>query len=612
MSLSFGLFLSAAACKKAASSELQLSKIDMSAWNYNAEDDVYYQLNIQYVANPADAAYENLGIFVPAAYFNAADNGDGSYTLTINKNGKIGDFSVENAAFVMPIQTPGYSACDAPSAYTSAVKEFTDAGLIFIYAGARGREHGLPAGVTDFKAAIRYIRYNKDLLPGNTENYFTYGMSGGGAQSALLGATGDAPEYEKYLQSIGAVMTESDAILGSMDWCPITNLNVADEAYEWELGLARSSLDEESKAISDGLAREFALYFNTLNLKDENGNLLSLEESEDGLYHAGSYYDYLISVIEESLNNFLSDTVFPYNANQQKMALGNTMMMAGAFGPGGPQKRGEDEEKRHARPERMAAAPEEMPEPQKGRSDAPIGMPEAPEGMPEAPEGRPGAQELDGINRGKNKNSVNVDLNGTYNSVEEYIAALNAKEEWVIYDPTTNRAKIISLQAFMKNVKELQKSIGAFDDMERNQGENTLFGLGDGKGLHFDAIMAKVLKEVGSEKAAEYESDLQIKDFLGSSMQERNNMYNPMYYLSPAYSGYKTSTVAKYWRVNAGIFQGDTAISTELIYSLALKNYGEQVKSVDFTEVWGLHHVEAERSGTCSANFISWIKACLK
>lgn len=38
-----------------------LPQIDMTAWNYNEDDDVYYQLGIQYVANPADTTYETLG-----------------------------------------------------------------------------------------------------------------------------------------------------------------------------------------------------------------------------------------------------------------------------------------------------------------------------------------------------------------------------------------------------------------------------------------------------------------------------------------------------------------------------------------------------------------------
>ena len=210
LALSFGLvstFSSCASSQKYTNSENTLPKINMSKWLYNADDDVYYQLGLEYAANPADTKYESLGLFVPGAYFDGSDNGDGTFTVKINSKNTVQAFSSKNAPFVMPIQTPGYAALEAPVSYTHDVKQYTDEGFIFVYAGARGRDSGAPAGVTDFKAAIRYVRFNKENLPGNTQNYFTYGMSGGGAQSALMGATGDAPEYEPYLQEIGAVMS---------------------------------------------------------------------------------------------------------------------------------------------------------------------------------------------------------------------------------------------------------------------------------------------------------------------------------------------------------------------------------------------------------------------
>ncbi len=136
-------------------------------------------------------------------------------------------------------------------------------------------------------------------------------MSGGGAQSALVGTTGDSEPYEPYLEQIGAVQGVSDAVYGSMDWCPITNLDSADEAYEWMMGVTRSGLSEDEQAISNALAVSFADYINQAGIKDKTGNVLTLEESADGIYQAGSYYNYILGVIEESLNHFLSDTEFP-------------------------------------------------------------------------------------------------------------------------------------------------------------------------------------------------------------------------------------------------------------------------------------------------------------
>ena len=168
-----------------------LPKVDRAAWLYNADDDVYYQIGIPYCETPADENYENLAVFVPGAYMTGVSNGDGTYTCTVNDGNTVGDFTASTAPVVVPVNTPGYSAMSPLSDYTD-VTAYTGAGFIYVHAGCRGRDHGAPAGVTDLKAAIRYIRYSADVLPGNPDAVFTFGMSGGGAQSALMGATGDS------------------------------------------------------------------------------------------------------------------------------------------------------------------------------------------------------------------------------------------------------------------------------------------------------------------------------------------------------------------------------------------------------------------------------------
>ena len=229
-----------------------LSKIDNKAWKYNEEDNVYYQIGIRYCEKPADDVYGTLSVFVPGGFMIAVDNGGGTYTCTLNTGAHVGDYTSFTAPVVIPVETPGYSAM-APLTEYKDVSEYTDHGFIYVHAGARGREHGAPAGVTDLKAAIRYIRYNADNIAGNMDRIFTFGMSGGGAQSALLGLTGDNGLYDPYLKFIGAVQGVSDAVTGSMCWCPVTSLDSADAAYEWNMGNTRSDLTEEQRRISDGL-----------------------------------------------------------------------------------------------------------------------------------------------------------------------------------------------------------------------------------------------------------------------------------------------------------------------------------------------------------------------
>ncbi len=521
--------------------EIAVEKIDKTKWQYNSENDVYWQVGISYCSNPADEQYETLGIFVPGAYMTATDNGDGTYTCEINKDGNVGDYTAETAPMVIPVDTPGYSAMAAPTDYVSNTADYTNAGFVYVYAGCRGRDAGAPAGVTDLKAAIRYVRYNADTLPGSTERIFSFGMSGGGAQSALLGATGDSELYTPYLEAIGAVSDESDAVAGSMCWCPITNLDYANEAYEWNMGVTRTDLTDEMQQLSDNMAMAFANYINELGLKDSDGKVLTLTESEDGIYQAGSYYEYLKGVVETSLNNFLADTTFPYSVESS----GKT-----GFGGRGGLGSGTDTKDEIADGETLPdLADGEKPE----KGDFKDGTGKGGNSKPE--DGSTGNGEIsdneeqnyarDDINR--NEVSGTVTLTGTYDTVQDYIDALNADTEWVVYDSKTNTAIITSIDDFVKAMKPASKDVGAFDDLNSTQGENILFGYGDGSGAHFDSVMAELLKD-NSDYGAAYAEDLVKTDALGNTVDYRLNMYNPMYYLSSYYEGYQTSTVAKYWR----------------------------------------------------------------
>ena len=136
------------------------------------------------------------------------------------------------------------------------------------------------------------------------------------------------------------------------------------------------------------------------------------------------------------------------------------------------------------------------------------------------------------------------------------------------------------------------------------------FGYGDGSGAHFDSYLADILEELGSEYASDYAVDLTRQDAVGNTVDIRLNMYTPLYYLLESSAGYRTSTVAKYWRIRTGIAQGDCALSTEMNLALALENY-EDVNSVDFETIWGSGHTQAERTGSSTENFISWVHECM-
>ncbi|MGN8834940.1 hypothetical protein [Allisonella histaminiformans] len=228
--------------------------VDNTKWNYDETNDIYYQIGLVYCAKPQATEYESLAVYVPGAYMQGVKNSDGTYTCQINPKAKVGNYTAVTAPVVMPVNTGGYAAQKAPSSYDgTGLSTYLSQGFVYVYAGCRGRSNGTnpdgtaydggaPWGVTDLKAAVRYLRYNDSLIPGNKNRIFTFGHSGGGAQSALMGATGDSEMYMPYLSSIGALMKDSqgkplsDAIDGAMCWCPITNLTQADLSYEWMMG----------------------------------------------------------------------------------------------------------------------------------------------------------------------------------------------------------------------------------------------------------------------------------------------------------------------------------------------------------------------------------------
>ena len=676
--------------------------LDSAAWQYNADDDVYYQLGISYCASPASEEYEQLAVFVPGAYFEAKDNGDGTFTCTPSDAKAVGDYTASTAPIVMPVNTPGYSAQAPLTEYTS-MTTYTSKGFVYAHAGCRGRDAGAPAGVVDLKAAVRFLRAAASSMAGSVERIFTFGMSGGGAQSALMGATGDSPLYQPYLTALGAA-EKSDAIFGSMDWCPITGLDVGDEAYEWMMGATREGLSDEEQAISDELAKAFATYVNEAGIADESGASLSLEESDEGIFQAGSYSNRVVQEIEASLNNFLQDTEFPYDAsaaNADGPGMGGPGGPGGAGGPGAGGRGGMGGPGGTGGPGAGGALPSGAPS---GADDAatPNGTMEtvaAPSGTADAatsadssaggstasaadvaaaiPAARiilPGTgSEVEGTTEGaarrgaggpdvavevseqvgvvtdenssaadsivaeaatrseddgandangsqneferrdniaRQQTSGGVDVSGTYETVADYIAALNADGEWVTYDEATNTATITSVAAFCKALKVASKSLGAFDQLDRGQGENTLFGL-NGTASHFDATLGKILEAQGNAYATDFASDLQTTDAQGNDVQTRVNMYTPLYYLLASSEGHETSTPAKHWRIRSGINQGDTALTTELNLALALKA-DARVESVDFAAVWGQGHTMAERTGTSDENFIAWVADCLK
>lgn len=282
---------------------------------------------IVYVKHPVDTTYQSMNIYIPEAYY----------------EGKaLGNFTADTAPIFLPNTVGGYLP-GAPGSPGQDFKGESNAALValskgYVVAepGARGRttqkEDGLytgkaPACIIDLKAAVRYLRYNDQHMPGDAEKIISNGTSAGGALSALLGATGNNQDYAPYLKALGAAEVRDD-IFAVSAYCPITNLEHADMAYEWLFngvneyrkmifpggampspgqgrlpmppqGIRPSEvtgvMTPEQRKLSDELKPLFPAYVNQLGLKKADGALLTLDGNGNG-----SFKDYVKAFVMAS------------------------------------------------------------------------------------------------------------------------------------------------------------------------------------------------------------------------------------------------------------------------------------------------------------------------
>lgn len=99
------------------------------------------------------------------------------------------------------------------------------------------------------------------------------------------------PSYAPLLKAMGAA-DERDDVFASVCYCPITDLDHADMAYEWLYGNtdSRKSLSASKQALSQELAAQFPSYINSLGLKKADGTALNAE----------NYLDYIKQILIKS------------------------------------------------------------------------------------------------------------------------------------------------------------------------------------------------------------------------------------------------------------------------------------------------------------------------
>ena len=127
--------------------------------------------------------------------------------------------------------------------------------------------------------------------------------------ACLLGASGNSELYFPYLEEAGAIMDSTDDIYAVAAYCPITNLDVGDAAYEWlhssETHLAPvnhgngSEPAENAPSTMEGEFSDFqlALQAKLLEKYDEYLLLVGLDPQE--------FYDGFLSEINACISNYM-------------------------------------------------------------------------------------------------------------------------------------------------------------------------------------------------------------------------------------------------------------------------------------------------------------------
>ena len=267
---------------------------------------------IPYVSNPIDIDQQYMNIYVPEEYFN---------------NGTVNGYNTQTAPIFMPNAVAGYMPSQAltpkvENGKPNSVLYALSRGYVVASPATRGRTNKAsdgnfigkaPAVIVDLQAATAYLHANDSTMPGNANRIITNGTSAGGAVSLLQGAAGNSSDFQPYLQALGAA-TAATNVYAVSAYCPITNLDAADMAYEWsykgitsfnkvtmgqgelpqanvggnaappQRTIQRVNLNADDVAYSNLLSEHFHEYVNNLQLHDSMGRVLKLDKNGNGTF----------------------------------------------------------------------------------------------------------------------------------------------------------------------------------------------------------------------------------------------------------------------------------------------------------------------------------------
>lgn len=540
-------------------------------WFYDEKHGCWCLEDILYTPAATTPKFQRLSIFVPKALLNA----DGSFPEEAKKVPVV--FENNSAGYMqMPHVWLGGPRCYA--------EQYLAHGLIYVSCGCRGRESRDadgrlikgPCALVDLKTAIRFLRHNRDALPGDWDRIISAGWSAGGAMSSLLAVTGDNENYLPYLKENGAFLEESDAIYAAQIYCPIVDLEHADFAYEWMFRADKENEDSPAgpaevmtpfkEALSKILSRRYVEYFNSLQLRHpETGELLQLNEGG----RSGNAYDYLMERLNDSATDYLTRLEagkLPQKYSAADYISGNYMAKAPA--PMGP-KPDHDPGMHHAGP---------------GMQLHPLG---------EKPPASPCLGDL--VSRPP-KGMPFIDMK------PKFIDVPGSAKPWLTWDG--EKAVISDLDTYVLNHRRRMKPCTSFDKLDMDSGENQAFGTPERDFVHYVADIADAIAELKDAYPAEYAKYYAAYAEAASdaALAERVRLLNPLSFIGTE----EKSAQAKHYRIRVGASDADTSLSVAMTLALKLQNAGSG--SVDYALVWDQPHSEADYPG----DVLAWIDSICK
>lgn len=534
------------------------------SWFYDEQYDCWCLEDILYTEKASVPKFQRLSVYAPKAYMKP----DG----TPDRAGACGKYTAETAPVVFVNNAAGYM--QMPHTWLGGprcnAETFLRRGMVYVTAGCRGRESRdaegnaagkAPATLVDLKTVIRFLRHNRQALPGSMDRIVTVGTSAGGAMSALLGTTGDNERYLPYLREAGAFMDESDAVFASQCYCPIIDLDHADQAYEWCFGADKTCEDSPAgpaetmtpfqEALSRSLTKQYIGYVNGLSLRHPvTGEPLTL--GEDG--RSGAFYDYLMDCLSRSASKFLcllEQGALKLKCSPEDYLKGNyTEEVPGP--PPGPK----DQDLHHVGP--GAGLPQGKPD-EKPKTMGemlcrpPKGMPWRP--LPENLVSRPG----------------------------------KPKDAWLSRDGS--KAVIRDLDAYVLNHRRRMKPCTSFDTLRGLSGENQVFGTTEQDYMHYNPAVGQAARELADRFLEEAERYGRAYDVGGDeALALRRYLINPMNFAGTN----EKSTPAEHFRIRLGAADADTSLSIAMTLAVKLANAGIDT---DYALVWDLPHCDADYPG---------------